>query len=68
MFIPKKDEIKQRREIMGLTRAGLSKRAGLSLNALFRIETGKSGYTHPIRARAIAEALGCELEDIFLMK
>lgn len=66
MVIPKPEEIRKRREDLGLTRCGLSRKAGLSTNALYRIETGKdSSYTHPIRARAIAEALGCRLEDVF---
>lgn len=65
MIIPKKEEIQKRREALGLTKAGLSRKAGLSTNALFRIESGESGYTHPIRAKAIAEALECQLEDVF---
>lgn len=68
MTIPKKEEIRKRREAMGLTRARLSRCAGLPTNALLRIENGESGYTHPLRARAIAEALGCEVEDIFIVK
>ncbi len=68
MIIPKVEEIRKRRESMGLTRCGLSRKAGLSTNALFRIENGESGYVHPIRARAIAEALECQLEDVFICK
>lgn len=68
MIIPKVEEIKKRRENMGLTRCSLSRKAGLSTNALYRIETGESRYTHPIRAKAIAEALGCELEDVFIRR
>ncbi len=65
MIVPKTEEIKKRREDLGLTRCGLSRKAGLSTSALYRIETGESSYTHPIRARAIAEALGCRMEDVF---
>ena len=68
MIIPKVEEIRKRREEMGLTRCGLSRKAGLSINAIHRIETGESRYTHPIRAKAIAEALGCELEDVFIRR
>ena len=68
MIIPKKEEIGRRREAMGLTRCGLSRKAGLSTNALFRIESGQSSYVHPIRAKAIAEALGCQLEDVFILR
>ncbi len=68
MIIPKKEEIGRRREAMGLTRCGLSRKAGLSTNALFRIESGQSSYVHPIRAKAIAEALECQLEDVFILR
>ena len=68
MIIPKKEEIRKRREAIGLTRCSLSRQAGLSNNALYRIETGQSRYVYPIRARAIAEALGCEMEDVFVVK
>lgn len=68
MIFPKREEIMRRREAMGLTRSTLSRRAGLPPNALARIESGESKYTFPIRAKAIAEALGCELEEIFLIK
>lgn len=68
MIIPKVEEIKRRRENMGLTRCGLSRKAGLPANALHRIEEGETGYTFPIRAKAIAEALECELEDVFIRR
>ena len=53
MTIPKCSEIKMR---------------GLPDNAVLRIERGESRYTHPIRAKAIAEALECQLEDVFILK
>lgn len=65
MHRPKQEEIKKRREALGLTRSGLSRKAGLAENALLRIERGETKYTFPIRAKAIAEALGCKVEDIF---
>lgn len=68
MIIPKREEIKKRREDLGLTRCGLSRKAGLPANAIYRIESGEGEYTHPIRAKAIAEALDCELEDVFICK
>lgn len=71
MIIPKREEIKKRREELGVTRTELSRKAGLPANALMRIERGneKDGITtHPIRARAVAEALGCSLEDVFICK
>lgn len=65
MLIPKIEEIQRRREEAGLSRCQLSQAAGLPKNALSRIEYRQTNYTHPIRARAIAEALHCELTDIF---
>ena len=68
MIIPKCSEIKMRREALGLNRTDLSRKAGLPDNAVLRIERGESRYTHPIRAKAIAEALECQLEDVFILK
>ncbi len=65
MLVPKISEIQRRREDAGLTRQKLSLLAGLPGNAMLRIESGQTSYTHPIRARAIAEALQCGVEDIF---
>lgn len=65
MLVPKREEIRRLRTQAGLSREKLSELAGLPNNAIFRIETAKSGYTHPIRARAIAAALKCNLMDIF---
>ncbi len=65
MLIAKVDEIQRRRLEMGLSRERLSILAGLPSNSVFRIERGKTSYTYPIRARALAEALRCEVEDIF---
>ena len=64
MFIPKVEEIKRRRLEAGLSRQKLSLLAGLPKNAVYRIELDQAGYTYPIRARALAEALHCEVEDI----
>lgn len=65
MLVPNISEIKRRREGAGLSRQKLSLLAGLPKNAMLRIEAGQTSYTHPIRARAIAEALQCGVEDIF---
>ena len=43
----------------------LSLLAGLPKNAIYRIELNQARYTYPIRARAIANALHCKVEDIF---
>lgn len=67
MYIAKQTEIKRRRVEAGLNRKDLSLRAGLPSNAVSRIESGKGGsQTHPLRARAIAQALNCKVEDIFI--
>ncbi len=65
MLVPKRDEIHRLRTKAGLSRQKLSELAGLPSNAIFRIETTRTCYTHPIRAKAIAEALNCRLTDIF---
>lgn len=63
-LIPKSDEIKKRRILQGLSRYALSKKAGLGSYAVGRMEE-KIHCCHPLRAKALAEALGCELADIF---
>ena len=65
MLIARIDEIQRRRTEAGLSRQKLSLLAGLPKNAILRIEGGQASYTFPIRARAIAEALHCGVEDIF---
>lgn len=65
MFIAKRDEIKRQRLECGLNKKELSLKAGLPANAVGRIEKGENEQTHPLRARAIAEALQCGVEDIF---
>lgn len=65
MYIAKREEIKRRRLATGLNKKELSLRAGLPANAIGRIENGENGQTHPLRARAIAKALQCGVEDIF---
>ncbi len=68
MIYLKKDEIKSRRLQLKLSQRQLSKKAGLPANAINRIERGTSSYIHPIRARAIATALGCKMAEIFEIK
>lgn len=48
-----------------LSQHGLSLKAGLSGQSINRIERGESRLTHHLRAAAIAQALGCKVEDIF---
>lgn len=65
MLIAKKDEIKKRRKKMKLSQRKLSTIAGLPVNAICRIEKENYSYTYPVRAKAIADALGCEVKDLF---
>lgn len=65
MYIAKREEIKRRRLASGLNKKELSLKAGLPANAIGRIEKGENEQTHPLRARAIAEALHCGVEDVF---
>lgn len=65
MLIAKKDEIKKRREKKKLSQRQLSTIAGLPVNAICRIEKENYSYTYPVRAKAIADALGCEIQDLF---
>ena len=55
----------RRRKDAGLSRQKLSLMAGLPKKAILRIEAGRASYTYPIRARAISEALNCQIGDIF---
>lgn len=65
MFVPKVNEIQRRRLDAGYSCQKLSLLAGLPKNAIYRIELNQARYTYPIRARAIAEALHCKVEDVF---
>lgn len=65
MLIPKEKEIKKRRLRMNLSQRQLSIKCGLPDNAICRIEMGAFGSIYPIRARAIAAVLQCQLSDVF---
>ncbi len=65
MYIVKSDQLKQLREIKEFSTSELSQLAGLPSNAVWRMEHGQSPRTHPLRAKAVAEALSCEVTDIF---
>ena len=68
MIVAKIDRIKSLRLERGLNKKQLAEKAGLPSNAISRIEKGESKSIHQIRAKVIAEALGCPLEDIFAKK
>lgn len=62
---PKVSEICARRMDAGLSQHCLSRLAGLGGQAINRIERGETSSVHPLRAREIAKALHCKVEDIF---
>lgn len=66
-YIPKISCLRARREKCGLTRFALSKKIGMGGSALYRIETGVSPSVHGLTAKAIADALDCQIEDIFII-
>lgn len=66
MFVtPKVEEIKKRRERFGWSQHQLSIQAGLSGCAICRIESEKTKRINHLRAREIAKALNCQVNDIF---
>ena len=56
MLIAKVDKIIELRKAHGLNQKRLSEKAGLPVNAVFRIETGAYTRTQDLRAKAIANA------------
>lgn len=66
-YIPKISALRDRREKCGMTRFALSKKIGMGGSALYRIEAGISPSVHGLTAKAIANALGCRVEDIFII-
>lgn len=60
----KAEELKRRRQAIGLTQCKLSTSAGLPTNAIYRLEDGSTKGTSHLRIREIAKVLGCRVEDI----
>lgn len=58
-------ELQHQREVAKMTPYRLAKEAGLPVNAIYRLEDGTTKMTNHLRAREIAKALQCEIEDIF---
>lgn len=66
MFLkPNVAEIRRKRKNLGLSKHKLSLLAGLSGTAIFRIESGSTQKVHSLRAKEIAKALNCDVNDIF---
>lgn len=55
------EQVRQRRESLGMTQAALSERTGLDRANISKIEGGRYNVSIDILSR-IAEALGCEIE------
>lgn len=64
-YMPIPEKLKKHRDVHGLSRFALSKKAGMGNSALYRIETGITPTVHHLSADAIARALDCKVEDIF---
>jgi DNA-binding XRE family transcriptional regulator len=60
----KKKVIKQKRVEAGLSQHKLSRLAGLGNSAVYRMEEAEYAV-HPLRAKAVAEVLGCKVDDLF---
>ncbi len=59
------DKLRTQRERAQMTPCRLAKEAGLPINAIYRLENGTTKMTNHLRAREIAKALQCGVEDIF---
>lgn len=58
------DALKQLRQSKNLTCYKVAVDAGLPLTAVYRLENGVTKKTNHLRAQVIADALGCDIEDI----
>lgn len=58
-------ELQRQREQATMTPYRLAVDAGLPINAIYRLEDGTTKMTNYLRAREIAKALHCKVEDIF---
>lgn len=60
----KKAAITSMRKKKGFSQSKLSELAGLGHAAVYRMEE-MDHKVHPLRAKAVAEVLGCKVEDLF---
>ena len=58
-------ELQRHRKQANMTCYRLAIEAGLSLNSIYRLEDGTTKMTSHLRAREIAKALDCKIEEIF---
>ena len=59
------DKLQTQRERAQMTPYRLAKEAGLPVNAIYRLEDGTTKMTNHLRARDFANALQCNVDDIF---
>ncbi|MDO5603170.1 MAG: helix-turn-helix transcriptional regulator [Oscillospiraceae bacterium] len=57
--------LQRQREQAQMTPYRLAVKAGLPVNAIYRLEDGTTKMTNHLRAREIAKALHCNIEAIF---
>ena len=56
--------IYMKRKMLGLTQAEVAKLAGIGAMSLSRMENDKN-RVHPFRAKAVADVLGCSVDELF---
>ncbi|MEG3007217.1 MAG: helix-turn-helix transcriptional regulator [Oscillospiraceae bacterium] len=59
------EKLRELRLKKGLTCYSLAKKVGVGLKSIWRYEKNISKTTDRFRAKAIADALGCKVSDIF---
>ena len=67
IIAPLCNEIREARIKKGFSTRALGSVAGLNAGTINRIENGKR-YPTPMTASKICVALGCELNDLFILK
>lgn len=63
-LIAKSEAILSRRKEIGLSQIEVAKNAGIGNMSLYRMEKGIY-KVHPLRAKAVADVLGCTVEELF---
>lgn len=58
--------VKQKREKLGMSQEKLSKKSGVSRTIISALETNHDTVTSTATLLKIADALGCNVSDIFL--
>jgi transcriptional regulator with XRE-family HTH domain len=64
MLTPLKDRLKELRKASGLTQQALAVKAGLSVSNVVHIEAGRIPDPRVNTVKAIADALGCKVDDL----